>query len=113
MISIKKKFVDDPFYRYKMEKIDISIKNKKTIINNLINISNTLKIEPKVLFRFITSNLASFGQEKNGLYIISGAFDINKIQDVIYIFIDKYILCKKCNFPEIENGICKACGIKN
>lgn len=110
MISINREFVNDPFYRYKMDKINITVKNKKTNLTNLINVSSTLKIDPKILFRYITSKLATFGQEKNDSFIISGVFDIDKIQNLIYDFIDINILCKKCKFPEVSNGICKACG---
>jgi translation initiation factor 2 beta subunit (eIF-2beta)/eIF-5 len=117
MISINKKFVNDPFYRYKMNKVDVSVKNKKTTINNLAEICKILKIEEKNLFKFLTNTLGTFGQDKNNNYIISGTFDSNKIQDVIYTFIDKYILCKNCQFPELckENNIviCKACGASN
>ena len=117
MISINKKFANDPFYRYKMNKVDVSVKNKKTTINNLTEICKNLKTEEKLLFKFLTNTLGTFGQDKNNNYIISGTFDCNKIQDVIYTFIDKYILCKNCQFPELskENNIivCKACGAHN
>lgn len=113
MISINRQFIDDPFYRYKMDKINITVKNKKTILTNLLNVSHTLKVDPKVLFRYITSKLATFGQEKNESYIISGIFDIDKIQNLIYDFIDTHVLCKKCKFPELSDSICKACGFIN
>lgn len=113
MIAVNKQFVDDPFYRYKMDKIIINVKNKKTILTNLSSISQTLKIDPKILFRYITSKLATFGQEKNNSFIISGVFDCDKIQNLIYDFIDIHILCKKCKFPEVSNSICKACGFNN
>ncbi len=61
MISINKNFINDPFYRYKMERIQIVTKNNKTIVNNIVNISNTLKTDPKILFKFITKNLNTFG----------------------------------------------------
>lgn len=112
MISIDKKAIDDPFYRYKMEKIEVSIRNKKTVLNNLKTICNTLKTEEKILFRFITKNLNTFGSSESDTYFISGVFESKKIQEVIYNFIDKYILCKKCKFPEISEGICKACGYR-
>lgn len=113
MISINRQFIDDPFYRYKMDKITVTIKNKKTNLINLSNISNTLKIDPKIMFRYITSRLGTFGQEKKESYIISGVFDADKIQNLIYDFIDIYILCKKCKFPEVSDSICKACGFNN
>merc|ERR1712076_185108 len=57
---------------------------------------------------------------KNDRYIVNGAHDAAKLQDMLDIFIRKFVLCERCDNPETvlkvyaKKGIitasCKACG---
>merc|ERR1712228_869636 len=57
---------------------------------------------------------------KNDRYIVNGAHDAAKLQDMLDIFIRKFVLCERCDNPETDlkvlakKGIitasCKACG---
>ena len=57
---------------------------------------------------------------KNERYIVNGAHDSNKLQDLLDGFIQKYVLCNSCENPETVLNInqkkgtitssCKACG---
>lgn len=57
---------------------------------------------------------------KNERYIVNGAHDAAKLQDMLDGFIRKFVLCEMCDNPEtvlkalvkkgIINATCKACG---
>jgi translation initiation factor 5 len=57
---------------------------------------------------------------KNERYIVNGAHDSNKLQDLLDGFIQKYVLCNSCENPETVllvshkkgtiTSVCKACG---
>ena len=57
---------------------------------------------------------------KNERYIVNGAHDSNKLQDLLDGFIQKYVLCSSCDNPETVITVnpkkgtitssCKACG---
>jgi translation initiation factor 5 len=54
----------------------------------------------------------------NDLYVVNGCHDPEKLQKLLYGFIDKFVLCNKCNNPETNLTItnnkigqkCIACG---
>jgi translation initiation factor 5 len=37
---------------------------------------------------------------KNERYIVNGEHDANKLQEILYGFIKKYVLCPSCDNPE-------------
>jgi translation initiation factor 5 len=57
-------------------------------------------------------------EAKNDRYIVNGAHDAEKLQQLLDIFIDKFVLCNSCKNPETDLIInkdviirdCKACG---
>jgi translation initiation factor 5 len=112
--SIPIKKTTDPFYRYKMPEIEILQIGKKTQLSNLQDISICLKVKVEELFKYIFKTLNTMGQLKNKQnYQLSGNFNKEKIQIVIYDYIEKFILCKICSIPEIKNNVCLACGAIN
>jgi translation initiation factor 2 beta subunit (eIF-2beta)/eIF-5 len=102
---------EDPFYRYKMEKVKVLIQKNKTVITNLNKISEILKVNPVVLHKFISKNLNTHSIYKNEKWILNGIFNADNIQKIIYEFTEQFIKCKSCGVPEIINGVCCACGI--
>lgn len=111
-IPIKK--TSDPFYRYKMQEIEILQIGKKTQLSNLCNISISLKTKVDNLFKYIFKSLNTMGQLKNKEnYQLSGNFTKEQIQTIIYDYIEQFILCKTCSIPEIKDKVCLACGAIN
>ncbi|QDS75171.1 hypothetical protein FKW77_008359 [Venturia effusa] len=116
--------VTDPFYRYKMEKIQSKIEGKgngiKTVIPNLQSVANSLARPPNYVIKFFGFELGAQTNKdpKDDRWIINGAHDASKLQDHLDGFINKFVLCKKCKNPEtvvqIKEGRilldCKACG---
>lgn len=113
--------INDPFYRYKMEKIKFSREKTKTCISNLEEIAKYLGIpNVEIILSFLKKRLSiSIVNNKNRL-IITNKVNTKNIQDALYEFIEIFVLCQneKCKKPELIYNIhkdklqcqCKACG---
>ncbi|KAJ5669053.1 Translation initiation factor IF2/IF5 zinc-binding [Penicillium macrosclerotiorum] len=116
--------VTDPFYRYKMERLQSKIEGKgngiKTVIVNLNSVAQSLSRPPAYVIKYFGFELGAQANAKptDDRWIINGAHDAPKLQDYLDGFISKFVLCKKCKNPETDviiNGDkitldCKACG---
>jgi len=114
----------DPFYRYKMERIQSKIEGKgngiKTVIVNLSSVAQSLARPPAHVIKYFGFELGAQTNTNpnDDRWIINGAHDATKLQDYLDGFIAKFVLCKKCKNPETEVNIkdghitldCKACG---
>ncbi|EEB07303.1 translation initiation factor eIF5 [Schizosaccharomyces japonicus yFS275] len=117
--------VKDSFYRYRMPRLQSKIEGKgngiKTVIPNMSDIAKALGRPPLYVTKFFgfelgaqTTIIADMDR-----YIVNGAHDANKLQDLLDVFIKRFVLCKSCQNPETELSInkdqtisydCKACG---
>jgi translation initiation factor 5 len=114
----------DPFYRYKMERLQTKIEGKgngiKTVVVNLSSVAQSLARPGGYLIKYFGFEL---GAQTNidppdDRWIINGAHEAAKLQDLLDGFIAKFVLCRKCKNPEtvvqIKDGRisldCKACG---
>ena len=116
--------VTDPFYRYKMEKLQSKIEGKgngiKTVVVNLNSVAQSLSRPPSYVIKYFGFELGAQANAKptDDRWIINGAHDAPKLQDYLDGFISKFVLCKKCKNPETDVAIkdgrilldCKACG---
>ena len=114
---------DDLFYRYKMEKVNITNKGFGnglfTIINNLENIAKSINTPIEILNKYIANDLGSNYNEKKKS--MNGNHTQEKIQESIHKYINDFVTCSKCGIPEInyllENkkveSRCSACGSLN
>lgn len=117
--------VDDPFYRYKMERIQSKIEGKgngiKSVIVNLSSIAHSLSRDPAYVIKYFGFELGAqvTANPSDDRYIINGAHDAGKLQDYLDGFIKKFVLCQMCKNPETDLLIqkdgsiirdCKACG---
>merc|ERR1712226_1234042 len=94
----------------------------KTVIPNMTDIARALGRPPTYCTKFFGCELGAQTQfdHKNDRYIVNGAHDAAKLQDMLDIFIRKFVLCERCDNPETvlkvyaKKGIitasCKACG---
>ena len=98
---------NDPFYRYKMDKITITMTgrggNCHTVLDNLDKISTQINTSSNLLLNYIGSVLGC-NTNNNSL---KGHYTIDKIQDIIFNFITFVTLCNKCNIPELSPSIIK------
>ncbi|KKA26865.1 hypothetical protein TD95_002447 [Thielaviopsis punctulata] len=116
--------ITDQFYRYKMPRLQTKIEGKgngiKTVVVNLSAVAQSLARPGAHLIKYFGFEL---GAQTNidppdDRWIINGSHDTKKLQDHVYGFIVKFVLCKKCKNPETVVIIkddhiildCKACG---
>jgi translation initiation factor 5 len=116
--------VTDPFYRYKMERLQSKIEGKgngiKTVVVNLSSVSQSLSRPPSYVIKYFGFELGAQTNTNpsDDRWIINGAHDAAKLQDYLDGFISKFVLCKKCKNPETDVVFkdgrilldCKACG---
>ncbi|EHL01405.1 ARM repeat-containing protein [Glarea lozoyensis ATCC 20868] len=116
--------VKDPFYRYKMERLQSKIEGKgngiKTVIVNLSSVANSLARPGDYVIKYFGFELGAQTNTSpaDDRWIINGAHEASKLQDYLDGFINKFVLCKKCKNPETDVVIkdgnilldCKACG---
>lgn len=116
--------VADPFYRYKMERLQAKVEGKgngiKTVVVNLSNVAHQLARPPNYVIKYFGFELGAQTNvdPKDDRWIINGAHEAGKLQDYLDGFINKFVLCKDCKNPEtvvnIKDGDilldCKACG---
>lgn len=105
----------DPFYRYRRPLSIIEHKLGKTIIINLNEIANALHTKPLYLvYYFKLKKSVSVTKRLE----INGIITKLELETLINQFIDEYILCNICGYPELitiksEKSIyfrCDACG---
>lgn len=105
---------NDPFYRYKRPVSIIKHTNNKTVIVNLDSISKALNTESAFILYYIQLQ-KSVPVIKNEIKAI---FSQPEIELLINQYIDQYVLCDICHYPEMvimKNQTklyfsCHACG---
>lgn len=116
----------DQFYRYKMPKLIAKVEGKgngiKTVIVNMVEVAKALNRPPMYPTKYFGCVLGAQVNcdLKNERYIVNGAHDSSKLQDLLDGFIAKYVLCAGCENPETVLSVsqkkgtihasCKACG---
>ena len=96
---------DDPYERYKMPMLLVNMKNKgqfnDTTISGLGPVAKSLKVNEECLTKWFSSNLKTQGRVSESTLILKGAFDYDRIEQSLREFINTYVLCEKCNLPEL------------
>ncbi|GES81512.1 eukaryotic translation initiation factor 5 [Rhizophagus clarus] len=97
----------------------------KTVVPNMSDIARSLGRPPTYPTKFFGCELGAQVKtdEKSDRYIVNGAHDAPKLQELLDVFIKKFVLCGGCNNPETDLIItgksantqkiildCKACG---
>lgn len=116
--------VTDMFYRYKMPKVIVKVEGKgngiKTRIVNMSDIAKALDRPPSYPTKYFGCELGAQTtvDAKTDKYIVNGSHTADKMQDILDGFIQKFVLCPKCENPEtvlnvLKSNIsqrCMACG---
>jgi translation initiation factor 5 len=118
--------ITDQFYRYKMPRLIAKVEGKgngiKTVIVNMAEIAKALSRPPTYPTKYFGCELGAQTQfnVKDDRYIVNGAHDALKLQDLLDGFIKKFVLCPECDNPETnlqvlaKKGVivqrCIACG---
>jgi len=93
---------DDVSYRYQMPKVSVkysgSGNGKYTVVNNMGEIANAINSPPEIVFKFISFTCGSAYNEKDAS--ITG-HHVN-IQNIIFDYINNFVICSTCNIPELN-----------
>jgi len=114
----------DPHYRYKMPKLTAKIEGSgngiKTVITNISSVSRSIGRPPSYPLKYFGTELGANVKmdPQADLYVINGAHDPEKLLELLYKFIEKFVLCNKCKNPETRISVerkeiyqrCIACG---
>jgi translation initiation factor 5 len=76
----------------------------KTVLPNMSDVARALSRPPSYITKFFGYELGAQASvdEKNKRYIVHGAHDANRLRELLYDFIDKFVLCKSYRNPETE-----------
>jgi len=111
----------DPHYRYKMPKLCAKVEGSgngiKTVITNMSAIAKALGRPASYPTKYFGCELGA-QVTMNQDYIVNGSHDVDKLINLLYGYIQKFVLCSKCKNPEttltvIKQSIhqkCIACG---
>lgn len=100
--------INDPSNRYKRPVTRITVEKKsKTRIVNISEIAKSLHVKSQKIITFLQK---SMGKRISDDFIIPGIVSLEEIDRHIQKYINKHVLCKNCNLPEISKNTCLACG---
>lgn len=111
MVPIDESQAFDIYYRYKMPQLLLKYITNFTIIENLDDVCNSLKCDPLLFCKFLKKSLHTNVTRKKQCKI-QGEYTCQQLSDCVVNFIGKYILCKNCGLPELNQNSCQACGKK-
>lgn len=111
----------DPFYRYKRSRLELEVRRDRVIIKNAGKISRELNRDIGLISKYLNLLISTQISVKNETIEIKKILSEKELNDYLQIFIDNYVLCKKCNNPETIIGRrgnqiemnCSACGLAN
>lgn len=111
--------IEDPNYRYKMAKLNITPERALMMINNIPQVARDLGREPEMLVEFIKQKFGINLNYKNNKLKYSTKISSDDIHKALYEFIEMFVLCESCNLPETNmiikkqdntiEFICRAC----
>lgn len=86
----------------------------KTNITNLVDVANALRVPDSSIIKYFC---AEVGANQEQTSIVKGQHSAESLQKLLDKFIAKYVLCGRCNYPEVYHevdkkdllGICNAC----
>ena len=114
--------IDDQFYRYKMQKMNVIHQKNKTIIDNFNKVCADIKVDPKMLYIFFKKKFSvSMNLDKNNVISTTTKIPYADFEKALREFIEEYVLCKTCSLPELEIlieknkiiRVCKSCSFSD
>jgi translation initiation factor 5 len=92
----------------------------KTVIVNMVDVAKALCRPPSYTCKYFGCELGAQTQMAGGRYIVNGAHEGTKLQELLDGFIRRFVLCSECDNPETDLIVqagkgrivqtCKACG---
>jgi len=109
--------IDDSFYRYKMRKMIIESQKNKTVITNLKEVGDDINRNPETIAMFFKKKMSISISYKKNLFVTTAVLDYKQMHSLLREFIEMFVLCNKCQLPEINiivekkkiEGVCQSC----
>jgi len=109
--------INDPFYRYQMEKLSVKQQRTKTIITNFKDVAKDIDRDPFMLVDFFKKKFEANIIYKNDILSTTRKTSYKEFEEALREFIEFLILCPVCYLPETDldcvNGkaylFCKCC----
>lgn len=115
---------DDSSYRYKMPRLLTKVEGRgngiKTVIPNMVDIAKCLHTDPKYPTKYFGIELGAQSKydPKTERAVVNGQHQSGDMQKILTKFIEMFILCPGCGYPEIKWTVgkssikidCAACG---
>ena len=106
--------------RLEIPSANVIIQGNKTFITNFIEITNSIRRDPKHLAKFLFRELAKAGHIDNNRLALQGKVMRNLVQSKIDAYTKEFVYWKECNRPDtniLKEGRlsflkCEACGAK-
>jgi translation initiation factor 5 len=111
--------IKDPTYRYKMPKMLLKEESRlngvKTNIVNIEEVALALRVPSISIMKFMSSELGANMEQTS---LVKGKHSYDVMLKHLDKFIEKYVLCKSCRYPELRmfmdskdlKSSCNSCG---
>lgn len=111
----------DLFYRYKMAPIEIIKQSNKTLLVNIAQIAKSLHRDPSHIVKYMGMSIGCTQILDGQSFLLNGIFEQNRLQGLLFDYIDQFVLCRTCRNPEtkfiVEDNLlkrrCNSCGSVN
>lgn len=110
----------DPFYRYQLSPLTVTLESGRTVLINLTVIAKELRIPVTWVAKLleVACSAPCKYEEKRGHYVLSGTAQLDRLNTVISKFRSVILTCQTCKVPEVHLSIegkgldrnCDACG---
>jgi len=108
--------------RFEIPKVRGHIQGNRTVINNFLQIADSLGREPEHMLKYVLKELATPGEiKKSGSVIMGTKIPASRINEKVRQYAENYVFCSECGKPdtklEKEKNVvfikCAACGARH
>ena len=86
--------VEEASERFKIPKVKGHIQGSKTIVNNFVQIANTLRREPAHFLKYVLKELATPGVINKNSLIMGSRVPASRINEKIEQYANLYVFCR-------------------
>jgi len=107
--------------RFEVPNVKGHVEGVKTIINNWVQIAETLHRRPEHMLKYVQKELATPGEIIKLSVVFGTKLNAAKLNEKIKQYADEFVFCRTCGKPEtkltkeanVTFVVCQACGAKN
>ena len=104
--------------RFQIPQGIIFYEGNTTILKNFSDITSDVNRESQHLLSYLLKELGTAGEAEGERAIFQGKIPVEKVQDRIHEYVERYVLCRECDRPDTnllkKNRTlilkCEACG---